>query len=282
MIRYALFALPGPGDELLLAARKAGKSPALLVYSKESDFHFSDVPKICGDDASLLSEMHARRIDLILVAGWEKKIPAAYYESLPHGGWNIHPSLLPAYRGHNPYFHVLANGEAETGVTVHRLTEHYDEGAILLSKKIRIDAFETIGSLWHKLARLGAAAALEALELFESGRFTAQPQPAGTYPRAPRVNDRDFQLTPSLTVRGALNLIRACNPFYGATCVMNDRAIKIFEARPVEAGSSGPIWKCSDGSIEITVLGGDDFGIISGNRYLARIANLSGTLLTGD
>jgi methionyl-tRNA formyltransferase len=80
---------------------------------------------------------------------------------------NVHSSLLPRYRGLLPTFWVLANGERETGVTVHRMDESVDTGGILLQRRVPIEAEETHHSLLEKTKRLGAEMLLEVLDGIE-------------------------------------------------------------------------------------------------------------------
>lgn len=269
MLRVALFALPGPGHAILKRIR-----PILLVRGAASDFAETDLPAVAATAPDFPDRLKDARPDVMLVAGWEHKIPAAWYQHLPHGGWNIHPSLLPKYRGHNPYFHVLANGEAETGVTVHRLTDRIDEGEILLQKKIAITPDETLGSLWVRLAELGTEAAAEALRMIDAPSFdpAALPsQPGGSHPEARRVAAADRMLSSSMTVEQARHLIRACNPFYGALAEIDGVLLKVYEAAAQENNSAaGPAIRFRDGALVLTVVDVEGIGIISGKDLLRR------------
>lgn len=79
---------------------------------------------------------------------------------------NIHAALLPEYRGMMPSFWVLARGEKKTGVTVHRINERIDGGAIILQKTIDISPQDTLHSLQTKVANVGAIALLDALKKY--------------------------------------------------------------------------------------------------------------------
>lgn len=80
------------------------------------------------------------------------------------GGINIHSSLLPAYAGLAPYFWVLSNGEKETGTTVHYMTLKFDEGNILIQKRLDVLPRESAFHLFVRLANLGSIALVEAVE----------------------------------------------------------------------------------------------------------------------
>lgn len=76
--------------------------------------------------------------DLLLVGTWREKLKKEIFSMPKIGTVNIHPSLLPRYRGPNPYHHVILRGEKRSGITLHLMNENFDTGAILLQKEIEI------------------------------------------------------------------------------------------------------------------------------------------------
>lgn len=99
--------------------------------------------------------------DIILVGSWSEKLKKSVIDLPKVGTINCHPSLLPKYRGPNPYMRVIMNGEEETGITFHLMDENLDTGPILLQKKIQImqgfsgDTGETLKNKCCNLARTG-------------------------------------------------------------------------------------------------------------------------------
>lgn len=85
------------------------------------------------------------------------------------GTLNIHPALLPRHRGLFPYFWVIANGETETGVTIHWVDESFDTGDILLQEKITVEPADTITTLSYKSAALGADMLVKTVHLCAAG-----------------------------------------------------------------------------------------------------------------
>ncbi len=71
-------------------------------------------------------------------------------ESVKDGFINVHPSLLPKYRGPNPYSAVILNEENETGVTLHFMDESFDTGDIVAQKKVSLSEVETMGTLFNR------------------------------------------------------------------------------------------------------------------------------------
>lgn len=264
MPSYALFALPGTGHQLLDLVVPAGMPPRIVVRSGISDFDDYGISCINKDDGALSSRLESEEIEFIMVAGWEERISPKLYLELKHGGWNIHPSILPRYRGHNPYFWVIANGETETGVTVHRLTDEFDAGEILMQQKVSIDPEETLGGLWSKLGFLGAQLAVEALRKISMDETPTIPQMPGIFPTAPRVTDNDLILRPDSTMEKNERLVRAANPYYGAVLTINGRRLKVYETT---RSGDGPKIPCSDGALSASVLQVDGLGVTSGKRF---------------
>ncbi len=111
-----------------------------------------------------------KNTDLIVLAGFLKKIPSAMLSSVQVPIINIHPSLLPKYGGHGMYgshVHraVLDAGETESGITIHHVNENYDEGNIILQKETVLSPDETIESLMQKIHLLEYKHYPEVIEL---------------------------------------------------------------------------------------------------------------------
>jgi phosphoribosylglycinamide formyltransferase-1 len=97
--------------------------------------------------------------DLLVLAGFLWKIPDYLIQGYPNKIINIHPSLLPKYGGKGMYGHhvhtaVVANNETESGITIHIVNEHYDEGMILMQKTVTVDIDETPHTLAAKVLKL--------------------------------------------------------------------------------------------------------------------------------
>jgi methionyl-tRNA formyltransferase len=120
------------------------------------------------------------------IAAWQPDLVISVYLNqlmkkelinLPaYGVLNIHPALLPRNRGLFPYFWVLANGETETGVTVHWVDEKFDTGHLLLQEKITVQPGDTITSLSYKSSVLGADMLVRAINLIAAGNPPRIPQ----------------------------------------------------------------------------------------------------------
>ena len=106
--------------------------------------------------------------DVICVVAYGKIIPKEILEIPKYGCVNVHPSLLPQYRGSAPIQWAILNGDKETGVTTMYLDEGMDSGDIILQTKTSIDKDETSGELWDRLSKIGAELLVETLEKIEN------------------------------------------------------------------------------------------------------------------
>jgi phosphoribosylglycinamide formyltransferase-1 len=106
-----------------------------------------------------VNQLRSMRVDLIVLAGFLWKVPAAMVAHFPQQIVNIHPSLLPKYGGKGMYGHfvheaVHAAREKESGITVHWVNEHYDEGAIIAKRTVSIFETDTVADIERKVRTL--------------------------------------------------------------------------------------------------------------------------------
>ena len=150
-------------------------------------------------------------VEFLITAGYPFILPAGVL-SICRFNINIHPTLLPKYRGPNIEWHVIANGENESGVTIHFLHEKADKGAIIEQSVVKLTKFDTIYSLLRKTAEIEPELLMRAIEKLRKG-FPGIPQNevlATYYPnlRTPE----DSQLDPKKSLSELFDFIRACDP----------------------------------------------------------------------
>ncbi len=146
-IRPALIVSDNPSAPVLQIAEKHN-IPTLLVNKtmlKEGD--------------SVLAKLNEHHIDYIILAGFLKLIPKALIEAFPNAILNIHPALLPQYGGKGMYginVHkaVKAAGEPESGITIHYVNEHYDEGEIIFQARCPVQPSDTPEEIAKKVQKL--------------------------------------------------------------------------------------------------------------------------------
>ena len=122
--------------------------------------------RVCGD----------WQPDLIISVYLNQRVGTRLIRMAQIGVINVHPAYLPRSRGLFPYFWALANGDAETGVTVHWVDARFDTGAILVQEKLPITSDDTVISLAQKSAEMGAELLVRAVRLIERGDPPHMPQ----------------------------------------------------------------------------------------------------------
>ena len=144
-------------------------------------------------DPSFIKDLQALEADVFLVVAF-RMLPKVVWSIPPKGTFNLHASLLPAYRGAAPINWSIINQEKESGVTTFLIDEKIDTGNVLLQEKIQLDKGETAGSLHDKLASLGGKVTIDTLEALQKG-IEAQPQLTyGTEKDAPKLTKENTRI----------------------------------------------------------------------------------------
>ena len=139
--------LTNKADAFVLERAKKLAVESVVFYSEQLK---------SGELVSLLKD---KNIDFIVLAGFLLKIPENLIAAFPNKIINIHPALLPKYGGKGMYgdaVHkaVIANKEKESGITIHYINEHYDEGAIIFQEKCTVSETDTYEEVAHKIHQL--------------------------------------------------------------------------------------------------------------------------------
>lgn len=178
-----------------------------------------------------LERLRAARPEVMVVAAYGLLLPQSALDAAPLGALNIHPSLLPRWRGAAPIQRALLAGDRETGVSIMQMNAGLDTGPVLLQKKIAIAPDDDAETLHEKLAALGAAAIVEALVDRQAGRARALPQSADGITYARKIDKREIYLD---WTRPAIELERAVRAFRPAVASLNGERLRLWRARVVE------------------------------------------------
>ena len=142
-----------------------------------------------------------------------RMLPERVWAHPPLGTFNVHGSLLPAYRGAAPIHWAVINGETETGVSVFRLQHAIDTGRLLLQARTPIGRDETTGDVYERLKDIGAAALLEALDLIAFGRADGIPQDDARATHAPKLTRENTNVDWRLPAVRIHDFVRGLMPF---------------------------------------------------------------------
>jgi len=183
--------------------------------------------------------------DVVVVAAYGLLIPPALLE---RALWlNVHPSLLPRWRGAAPVERAIMAGDRETGVTIHRTVEALDAGPIAAQAAFAIEEDDDAGAVFARAAEL-AGQLLEGVLAHDEPQFEPQPEAGVTY--ADKITPADRSLDLSDPER-AVRVVRALSPHIGARTTLHGRDVIVWRAR-VEDGGFVPLEVQADGRRRIT------------------------------
>ncbi|MBC6440213.1 MAG: methionyl-tRNA formyltransferase [Rhodospirillales bacterium] len=181
----------------------------------------------------------ALNLDVAVVAAYGLLLPRTILDAPRLGCVNIHPSLLPRWRGAAPAAHAILSGDTETGMTIMLMDEGLDTGPILAQRRVPVPPRATTASLEAELSDLGALMLLDVLSELASGVSTAVPQAAEGATYASRFAKEDGRLDWSRPAADLDRIVRALSPWPGAFSGLDDTTVKVLEAEPVD-GSGAP------------------------------------------
>ncbi len=168
--------------------------------------------------------------DLCVVAAYGKIIPQRYLEIPPHGFINIHPSLLPKYRGPTPVQSAILNGDKDTGVTIMIVDKDMDHGAILAQVKSEISKVESYKELHDRLALIGAQLLVKSIPGYINGDIKPQEQDHSQATFCKMYTREDAKIDWSKPGEQIFNQIRALNPEPGTWTTWNNKSLNIKSA----------------------------------------------------
>lgn len=180
-------------------------------------------------DENFHAQLQALKPDLFAVIAF-LILPRSVLAIPKLGSVNVHPSLLPKYRGAAPIQWAIINGETETGVTIFQLSPRVDAGDILIQQKMAIGNDETAGELYERLKVKGAELLIRAIDGMADGSVIPVRQTDEGVSRAPKLEKEDGGIDWSKGARDIRNLIRGTNPFPGAFTLWRNKLLKVHRA----------------------------------------------------
>lgn len=172
--------------------------------------------------------------DVMVTCAYGQIISQSILDIPKHGVINVHASLLPLFRGSSPIQWAILTGQERTGVSIMRTALQVDSGDVLLQKSVSIGDNETAGELFDRLAKLGAEALVEGLQLIESGRAVFTPQDHSKATHYPMLSKEDGKIDWNCSAKEILCKIRGMNPWPSAYCYLGGKIFKIWSAKIAE------------------------------------------------
>ncbi len=263
--------------------RPKGRNRRLCACPAKELAERHDVPVLTPEKVGKpesIAAIEALNPDIIVVAAYGQYISPKILKIPPLGAINIHPSLLPKYRGASPIQWALANGDQETGVTILYVSEEMDAGDIILQRNVLIDPEDTALTLTPRLAEIGADLLVDALRLIEAGNALRQPQDEVAVTTVYKLEKEDGRIDWQLPATVIHNRIRGFTPWPGGFTETSKGLLKVWKTQPVDGEPSvapGTVVACdaegpviATGSGMLRLLEGQPEGkkAMSGKAYL--------------
>ena len=188
-------ALISEGYEIsaLLLPSENTKKPLKIAEVAKS----RDVPVFyTRNSVEILEVVRDKKPDVGVLASFGMMIPQSVIEAFPLGILNIHPSMLPKYRGTTPIESAILNGDKTTGVSVMKLVREMDAGPVFAQKEVTLDGTETKQELYEKLARIGAELMMNVLKCVVKNTVTPKIQDEIRATFTKRLFKKDGQIEP--------------------------------------------------------------------------------------
>ena len=173
--------------------------------------------------------------DMVVLVAFGQILPKDIIDGPPLGCVNVHPSLLPKYRGAAPMNWTLIRGETKTGVTVMRMDEGVDSGDILLQEETPVEPGETYDRLHDRLAVLGAQCLLRAIEGLAAGTIRRVPQDHSRATLAPRLKKDDGLIRWEAPAGDIAHFVAGLSSVPGAYTYLDGKVLKVFAAEAEDA-----------------------------------------------
>lgn len=251
------------------------------------------VPERLG--AGFRSVVAELKPEILVTFAYGKIFGPKFLALFPHGGLNVHPSLLPRYRGPSPIQHAILGRDLETGVSVQDLALEMDAGSLHAVERFPLTGRETQGSLSERCAHIGARLLIHTLEAIEAGRASPSPQ-TGLPSYCSKIAKEDGLVDWTQSCLDIDARVRAFNPWPLAFTYLEGQRLNIFDTFPypqetlpkVDCGtiigydkSRGIMAVTGDGLLAIRTLQFSGRKILSDKDFSNGFRNLAGARLAG-
>jgi methionyl-tRNA formyltransferase len=206
-----------------------------------------------------------------------------------HGTINIHPSLLPKYRGPSPIQTAIMNGDNETAITIMLMDEKMDHGPILAQEKFAINPDDTYQTLSERMTPRVNEILLQTIPSFLSGEIKPQPQDDSVATVTKILSRDDGKIDWSKSASEIYNQYRALTPWPGVWTMWEGKRLKLLGLvpSPLRRGTKGEVSldagriyiSCSDGSLEVTELQLEGTKPMDAKTFLSGYRNIQGETL---
>jgi methionyl-tRNA formyltransferase len=182
------------------------------------------------NEKTFIEDLSELKPDLFVLSSYSHLLTNELLNVPKHGSINIHPSLLPKYRGAAPIQRAIMAGEKKTGITVIFMDEIIDHGGIIIQKELTIEPDDTYGSLLLKLSFLGTEIIFDVIKSIEAGDYKIMKQNEQQKTYAPKIKKEETIINWQESTEKIFNLIRALSPKPGVRTTFRNKELKIISA----------------------------------------------------
>jgi methionyl-tRNA formyltransferase len=196
-------------------------------------------PKSLKTDIAVKEQFAEFAPDAAVVVAYGKLLPKDVLDLPKHGLLNLHPSMLPKYRGPSPIQSAIMNGETETGITIMLLDEGQDSGPILYQEKVEIKPDETATELLDRAGAFGAPILVDTLQKYLVGDLTPRPQDHDQATFTTLIEREHGQVDWTQSAEVIIRKFRAFQPWPGLYTFWHDKRLKMAKMSLIGAGFEG-------------------------------------------
>jgi len=227
-------------------------------------------------DPGFADQIRELKADVMVVVAF-RILPEAVFSAARLGTFNLHGSVLPAYRGAAPINRAIMAGDTETGVTTFFLQQKVDTGNVILTRTMPIGPNETAGEVHDRMMMLGAEAVVETTQRILSGTAEATAQDDTLASPAPKIFRDDCEIDWTRPDEEVHNLVRGVSPVPGAFTFLGGKRLKVYRSeRRQQSGAPGAtlsvqdgwIVACGSGSIELIEVQAEGKQRMSGRDFV--------------
>ena len=234
------------------------KSP-VKVYAEEMGLKVMQPPNLKAE--SFIKELADCQADIQVVVAF-RMLPRVVWDMPPLGTYNLHGSLLPAYRGAAPIHWAVAKGEKYTGLTTFKLKHEIDTGTLAFQDVCMIPENATTGDMHDRMMYTGASLMVKTLKAIENESIEFTVQDESKVSHAPKVYHEQCEIRPDNDFNQVKHLIHGMSPFPGAWLEYEGKKLKVFRVREHEVQAEMPVGQiikvkskavlvCENGGLEL-------------------------------
>jgi len=214
------------------------QSPEVAIFAKEHNLSLLQPEDITSIE--FLDSIEKLDLDACIVVSYGKIIKKELLELPKNGFINVHPSLLPKYRGSTPIESAIMAGETTSGVTIMKMNKRVDAGDIILQQEFEIGPDDNYADVLDKIKKIGPNLLLLALKMIEDGTARYSPQDEGRATFTKKIEKQDLQIDWNQKAEAIHNKVRAVYPNRSCYTYLDHIRIEIMKTKLTDQASTSP------------------------------------------